>query len=172
MNLGPQFTDQVHEDAEEYPDTEYATSDIFGASLGRPAQQPDWIHETRTWGARTPETVNLGGVRPSQPGVIAGGLSHYLNNDSDNNDTYEREALGYGGAGWGAEQRAAAYDDPADEVLNRYPNIIRQGGESFVHHGHHRVAAALLSGEQEVKARVVDLDKHPQDSRKARGRSR
>lgn len=39
------------------------------------------------------------------------------------------------------------------------PVVVRAGGKAYLHDGHHRATAAMLRGETDIKARVVDLDK-------------
>jgi hypothetical protein len=43
-------------------------------------------------------------------------------------------------------------------MLTSKPVIVKLAGELHLHDGHHRATAALLRGEDSIKARVVDLD--------------
>ncbi len=47
---------------------------------------------------------------------------------------------------------------PGHGGLVDLPIVVRQGGKSFLHDGHHRSVGALLRGERSVRARVVDLE--------------
>jgi hypothetical protein len=51
----------------------------------------------------------------------------------------------------GAEHPTAK--TPIDE-----PVVVKYGGKLFLHDGHHRSAAALLTGKKSIRARLVDLD--------------
>jgi hypothetical protein len=39
-----------------------------------------------------------------------------------------------------------------------HPVVLRLGGVSYLHDGHHRATAALLTGRSTIAARLVDLD--------------
>lgn len=39
-----------------------------------------------------------------------------------------------------------------------HPTVVRLGGKHYIHDGHHRATAALVRGDKDILARVVDLD--------------
>lgn len=45
-------------------------------------------------------------------------------------------------------------------MLIDMPVVVKIGGETYLHDGHHRATAAWVRGERAVGARVVDLDGH------------
>lgn len=47
---------------------------------------------------------------------------------------------------------------PSSGMLKDRPVVVRLGDKSYLHDGHHRVLAAMLRGERDIKARVVDLE--------------
>lgn len=47
---------------------------------------------------------------------------------------------------------------PGHGGLIDIPTVVRIGGKSVIHDGHHRATAAHLRGQPSIRARVVDLD--------------
>lgn len=50
--------------------------------------------------------------------------------------------------------------DPKHEGIVDAPIVIKQDGKMYLHDGHHRATAAKLLGDRDIKARLVDFDKH------------
>jgi len=47
---------------------------------------------------------------------------------------------------------------PGHGMLTDIPVVVRTGGQSYIHDGHHRATVAFLNGSKNLRARVVDLD--------------
>jgi hypothetical protein len=56
-------------------------------------------------------------------------------------------------------QAALGQKHPRAGTPTDYPIVVQQGGERYVHDGHHRATAQWLLGKRTVEARLVDLDK-------------